>query len=92
MSGHVHLNLQDGIRVACDDVFYEIGKAFYFGGRTQGGTISDTALQEEIAKFGFGQATGVDLSGEEPGAFPRRNGKPSTGPTFPPRVSGEAAT
>lgn len=70
LNGHGHLNLHDGIRVSCDVVFYEIGKAFYFAGRTQGGTISDTALQEEIAKFGFGQATGVDLSGEETGRIP----------------------
>ena len=70
LTGHGHLNLHDGIRVSCDVVFYEIGKAFYFAGRTQGGNISDTALQEEIAKFGFGQQTGIDLSGEETGRIP----------------------
>ena len=70
LAGHGDINLHDGIRVSCDVVFYEIGKAFYFAGRTQGGNISDTALQEEIAKFGFGQKTGIDLSGEEAGRIP----------------------
>ena len=30
----------------------------------------DKGLQEEIAKFGFGTVTGLDLSGEEPGRIP----------------------
>ena len=70
LDGHGDLDLHNGIRVSCDIVFYEIARDFYFAGRTQGGTISDTALQEEIAKFGFGRETGIDLSGEEPGRIP----------------------
>ena len=69
-SGHGELDLHGGIVNSCDVVFYEIGKAFYFAGKTQGGTISDTALQEEIAKFGFGKTTGIDLTGEEGGRVP----------------------
>jgi len=68
--GHGDINLHDGIVVSCDVVFYEIAKDFFYAGVTQGGTISDTALQEEIAKFGFGQVTGIDLSGEDPGRIP----------------------
>ena len=70
LSGHGTLDLHNGIRVSCDTVFYEIAKDFYFAGQTQGGTISDTALQEEIARFGFGQKTGIDLSGEDAGRIP----------------------
>ena len=70
LSGHGKINLNDGIRVSCDVVFYEIAKDFFYAGVTQGGDISDTAMQEEIAKFGFGKQTGIDLSGEEPGRIP----------------------
>ena len=70
LDGHGKINLNDGIRVSCDVVFYEIAKDFFFAGKTQGGDISDTAMQEEIAKFGFGKTTGIDLSGEEPGRIP----------------------
>lgn len=68
--GHGPINLHSGIVVSCDIVFYEIAKDFFYAGRTQGGTISDTALQEEIAQFGFGKQTGIDLSGEEAGRIP----------------------
>lgn len=68
--GHGPINLHNGIVVSCDIVFYEIAKDFFYAGRTQGGTISDTALQEEIAQFGFGKLTGIDLSGEEAGRIP----------------------
>lgn len=70
LSGHGPINLHNGIVVSCDIVFYEIAKDFFYAGKTQGGTISDTALQEEIAKFGFGSKTGIDLSGEEAGRIP----------------------
>ena len=70
LSGHGPINLHDGIVVSCDIVFYEIAKDFFYAGKTQGGTISDTALQEEIAQFGFGARTGIDLSGEEAGRIP----------------------
>ncbi|HAM14442.1 MAG TPA: penicillin-binding protein 2, partial [Eggerthellaceae bacterium] len=70
LSGHGNLNLNDGIRVSCDVVFYEIAKDFFLAGKSQGGSISDTALQEEIAEFGFGRETGIDLSGEEAGRIP----------------------
>ncbi len=76
-TGHGELDLHGGIVNSCDVVFYEIGKAFYFAGITQGGTISDTALQEEIAKFGFGKTTGIDLTGEEGGRVPTPEWKES---------------
>lgn len=68
--GHGPISLHKGIVVSCDVVFYEIAKEFFLAGKTQGGSISDTALQEEIARFGFGKKTGIDLLGEESGRLP----------------------
>lgn len=68
--GHGTIGFREAIVQSCDTVFYEIAKSFFYAGTSQGGTISDTALQEEIAKFGFGQQTGVDLTGEEAGRIP----------------------
>lgn len=70
LSGHGPTTLHEGIVVSCDVVFYEIAKDFFYAGTTQGGNISDTALQEEIAQFGFGAPTGIDLSGEDSGRIP----------------------
>ncbi|MBE6472225.1 MAG: penicillin-binding protein 2 [Coriobacteriaceae bacterium] len=70
LNGHGPIDLHWGIRVSCDVVFYEIAKQFYDAGKSQGGSISDTALQEEIAMFGFGRETGIDLLGEEAGRIP----------------------
>ncbi len=70
LSGHGPVTLHEGIVVSCDIVFYEIAKNFFYAGKTQGGTISDTAMQEEIAEFGFGKKTGIDLSGEDTGRIP----------------------
>ncbi len=70
LSGHGEIDLHEGIVQSCVVVFYEIAKDFFYAGQTQGGTISDTAMQEEIAKFGFGAQTGIDLDGEEPGRIP----------------------
>ena len=69
-AGHGELDLHGGIVKSCDIVFYEIAKDFFEAGTSQGGTISDTALQEEVFKFGFGQTTGIDLTGEEQGRVP----------------------
>ncbi len=68
--GHGPISLHDGIVVSCDVVFYEIAREFFLAGTSQGGNISDTALQEEIAQFGFGRKTDVDLLGEEAGRIP----------------------
>ncbi|MBQ3300815.1 MAG: penicillin-binding protein 2 [Eggerthellaceae bacterium] len=70
LNGHGELDLYTGIVVSCDVVFYEIAKDFFYAGVTQGGSISDTAMQEEIARYGFGSQTGIDLSGEEAGRIP----------------------
>lgn len=68
--GHGTLDLHGGIVNSCDTVFYEIGKAFYDHGPNGTGEISETALQEYIGQFGFGEKTGIDLGGESVGVIP----------------------
>ncbi|MEA5020698.1 MAG: penicillin-binding protein 2 [Gordonibacter sp.] len=69
-SGHGTIDFRGGVVQSCDVVFYEIGKAFYDAGKTQGGNLSDTAMQEEIEKYGFGKTCGIDLEAEEAGRVP----------------------
>lgn len=69
-SGHGTLDLHGGIVNSCDVVFYEIGKAFYDHGPQGSGELSETALQEYIEQFGFGERTGIDLGGEAVGLIP----------------------
>lgn len=70
LSGHGTLDLRGGIVNSCDVVFYEIAKAFYDHGPNGTGEISETALQEYLAKYNFGKATGIDASGESVGRIP----------------------
>ncbi|WP_296010365.1 penicillin-binding protein 2 [uncultured Adlercreutzia sp.] len=68
--GHGTLDLHGGIVNSCDTVFYEIGKAFYDHGPNGTGEISETALQEYLGQFGFGEKTDIDLAGEAVGVIP----------------------
>ena len=68
--GHGTLDLHGGIVNSCDTVFYEIGKAFYDHGPAGTGELPETALQDYLEKFGFGQQTGIDLGGEAVGLIP----------------------
>ncbi len=63
--GHGTLDFRGGIVNSCDVVFYEIGKAFYDAGVSQGGKLSDTAMQEVIERYNFGKTTGIDLGNIE---------------------------
>ena len=70
-SGHGVLDFRGGVVNSCDVVFYDIGKQFFQASKSQGGSISDTAMQDEIAKYGFGKKTGIDLGSiEEVGRIP----------------------
>ncbi|MDO4501653.1 MAG: penicillin-binding protein 2 [Coriobacteriia bacterium] len=69
-AGHGVLDFHGGIVNSCDIVFYDIGKNFWDAGTSQGGNIPDTAMQDEIAKYRFGELTGIDLAGEEAGRIP----------------------
>lgn len=68
--GHGSLDLHDGIVNSCDVVFYEIAKSFFDHGPEGTGELSETALQEYIRQFGFGDKTGIDLDGESAGRVP----------------------
>lgn len=69
-NGHGTLDLHSGIVNSCDVVFYEIAKAFYDHGPDGTGELSETALQDYLKRYNFGQATGIDLSGESVGLVP----------------------
>lgn len=69
-SGHGDLDLRGGIAFSCDTVFYEIAKAFYDHGPYGTDELSETALQEEIAKFNLDKKTGIDLANEASGRIP----------------------
>ncbi len=69
-TGHGTLDLHGGIVNSCDTVFYEIAKDFWDNGESQGGTISDTALQDYVKLYHFGELTGIDLKGEAQGRVP----------------------
>ncbi|WP_139653363.1 penicillin-binding protein 2 [Raoultibacter phocaeensis] len=69
-TGHGALGFRGGIVESCDTVFYEIGKSFFQAGESQGGTISDTAMQDYVKKYQFGTLTGVDIPGEGAGRIP----------------------
>lgn len=68
--GHGTLDLHGGIVNSCDTVFYEIAKGFYDRGPNGSGQLSETALQEYLEQFGFGERTGIDLAGESAGIVP----------------------
>lgn len=69
-AGHGTLNLHDGIVHSCDVVFYEIAKAFFDHGPEGTGELSQTALQDYLKIYRFGETTGVDLVGESSGRIP----------------------
>ncbi len=69
-SGHGKQTFRDGIVNSCDVVFYNIAKDFFDHSKSEGGNLSDTALQEVIQKYNFGKLTGIDIAGEEEGRVP----------------------
>ncbi len=68
--GHGTLDLYGGIVNSCDVVFYEIAKRFFNLGPEGSGELSETALQDYLAKFNFGAVTGIDEIGESSGRIP----------------------
>jgi penicillin-binding protein 2 len=63
--GAVHgaLALRDALRVSDDVFFYKLGLQAYSSGNGH-------LLQRWAARFGLGQYTGIDISGEQPGLIP----------------------
>lgn len=58
-TGHGVINIKRAITVSCDTYFYQLGHK-----------MGIAALEEMLAKFGFGQMTHVDLNEEAPGILP----------------------
>lgn len=63
-SGHGHIPLGDAIKVSCNAFFYQLGN-----------NLGIDVLSKYLNKFGFGQLSGIDLAGEEPGIAPSREWK-----------------
>jgi penicillin-binding protein 2 len=60
--GHGRINLQNGLSASCDIVFYDLGKRLDDKGQN--------LLPDYARKFGFGETTGIELSGEAAGVLP----------------------
>lgn len=70
-SGHGTLDLRGGIVNSCDTVFYQIGYDFYMNSPLNGkDKVSETAMQDYISKYGFGELRGIDITGEAAGVVP----------------------
>jgi len=59
--GHGKVDMHKAIVQSCDVYYYELAR-----------TLGIDRLHDFLAKFGFGQRTGVDLNGELPGLLPSR--------------------
>jgi penicillin-binding protein 2 len=57
--GHGSTNLNDAITQSCDVYFYNLAL-----------TLGIDKMHEFLQKFGFGEKTGIDLTGEKPGLLP----------------------
>ena len=71
LDGHGREDFHQGVGNSCDIVFYEIAKDFF----DDRGTIGNSAMQDEVRKFGFGSITGIDLGGEAYGRVPTEDWK-----------------
>lgn len=72
-AGHGELDFRGAIVNSCDVAFYEMAKQFFDESPLSGGskqTVSETAMQDYIKKYHFGELTGIDLTGETEGRVP----------------------
>ena len=65
-AGHGTLDFRGGIVNSCDVVFYDIAYNFFQNREA----VGETAMQDYIKKYRFGEATGIDLAGEDVGRVP----------------------
>lgn len=72
------ISLPQSLIESCDTVYYGFGLNFYRDYQIRG-----EALQRELRRFGFGNATGVDLPGERDGRVPDRAWKESVHEAYP---------
>ncbi len=64
--GHGTLDFRGGIVNSCDTVFYDIAYNFF----ENRGTVGETALQDFLKRYRFGETTGFDLGNESAGTVP----------------------
>ena len=62
--GHGPVDLTEAVAQSCDVYFYDLAY-----------NLGIDAMHDFLAKFGFGQATGIDLDGELTGVLPSREWK-----------------
>lgn len=65
--GHGHASMEDAMEQSCDVYFYDL--AYRMG---------IDRMHDFLARFGFGQKTGIDLNGERSGLLPSRDWKRKT--------------
>ncbi len=63
---HGPVDLQRSLTVSSDVYYYKLGDDLW----TRRKEVGDEALQQTWAEWGFGEETGVDLTGERPGRVP----------------------
>ncbi|NHM14333.1 penicillin-binding protein 2 [Xiamenia xianingshaonis] len=65
-TGHGTLDFRGGIVNSCDTVFYDIAYQFY----ENSDKVGETAMQDYLKRYRFGEETGIDLGGEAVGRVP----------------------
>lgn len=63
------VNLSTSLTASSDTYYYKLGNDSW-ALHKQNASVGPTALQDEIAKFGIGAKTGIDLVGEKAGRLP----------------------
>jgi penicillin-binding protein 2 len=65
---HGPITLAQALVISCDTVFYQFGFDFWLKYFRSGKT--NELMQRDLFQMGFGEKTGVDLPGEQPGRIP----------------------
>ena len=64
------LSLSEALKVSCDTVFYQFGADFFNRYSANQLGVHALDLQNNLAEFGFGSTTGIDLPSEAQGLIP----------------------
>lgn len=67
--GYGAVNLNEAITLSSDTYFYKLGNDSW-ALHKKDSSVGPAALQEQIAKFGIGSKTGIELNGEKAGRLP----------------------
>jgi penicillin-binding protein 2 len=85
-SGHGYLGLEEAINQSCDVYFYNIGAIFFDRWYALPEEARSDVLQDYLKTWGFGERTGIELSGESRGRVPTLAWKGEMWPDEPERV------